>query len=33
MALFLEENKKIYDLLGSQHLKKIYQIKNKKIIN
>ena len=30
MALFLEENKKIYDLLGSQHLKKIYQIKNKK---
>ena len=30
MTLFLEENKKIYDLLGSQHLKKIYQIKNKK---
>ena len=33
MELFLEENKKIYNLLGSEHLKKINQIKNQKIKN
>ena len=31
MELFLEENKKIYDLLGSEHLKKIKQVKNQKM--
>jgi len=33
MVIFLEENKKIYNLLGEQHLKKIHQSKNQKLKN
>ena len=33
MVIFLEENKKIYNLLGNQHLKKIHQSKNQKLKN
>jgi hypothetical protein len=33
MTIFLEENKKIYNLLGNQHLKKIHQSKNQKLKN